>query len=141
MPHIHFKSNKRREIGKFEWIVFLSYFSLDHNWFNRLRNLLHLIDLRYPEYWWMKRQYVFRRSNTTNILSDIIFKRVSISVISTPSIILEQVNSLTLMNALGINWIPSSVSDGMSNSNSVVNHHSPISLWLYHRDCYQLLWM
>ena len=64
------------------------------------------------------------------ILSDIVFKRISISIIINPSIILEQVNSLTLMNASYRICIPSSVSDGMSNSNSVVNHHSPISLCL-----------
>ena len=45
------------------------------------------------------------------------------------SIILELFNSCTPLNAL-FSCIPSSVSDGMSNSNSVVNHHSPISLCL-----------
>ena len=131
---------ERREIGEFEWFAALSNISFNHYWFNRTRNLLHFTYLWYPEYWWMKRQEVFRRSYFT-ILSDVVLKRISISVISNSSIILEQTNSLTSPNDNGFNWIPSSVSDGMSKSNSIINQHSPMSLCLYYRNCHHLLWL
>ena len=78
---------------------------------------------------------------TTKSLSNESIKRISISIISNSSIILEQTNSLTSPNDNGFNWIPSSVSDGMSKSNSIINQHSPMSLCLYYRNCHHLLWL
>ena len=54
------------------------------------------------------------------------------------SIILELFNSCTPLNAL-FSCIPSSVSDGMSISDTIINHHSPISLSLYNRNAIHLL--
>ena len=56
------------------------------------------------------------------------------------SIILELFNSCTPLNAL-FSCIPSSVSDGMSISDTIINHHSPISLSLYNRNAIHLLWI
>ena len=46
--------------------------------------------------------------------------------------------SLIFSNDLFI-WIPCSVSDGMSNSNSIINHHFLMSLFLYIRNFRHLL--
>ena len=52
----YFNTNERRKIRESEWLLFISsYFSLNHNWFYRIRNLFHLINSWYPEYWWIKR--------------------------------------------------------------------------------------
>ena len=49
-------------------------------------------------------------------------------------------SSLTVANN-PFRGLPSWVSDGMSNSNSIINHHHLISLCLYNWDCNHLLWM
>ena len=67
------------------------------------------------------------------IKSDFVFKSISISIISNPLIILQLCNVCIPLNGLLI-WIPSSVSDGMSNSNTIINCHSPISHYLYSRN-------
>ena len=54
--------------------------------------------------------------------------------LSIQSIILELVNSFTLLNVRPFIWIPFEVSDGISNSNTIINHHSPISLCLSYRN-------
>ena len=80
---------------------------------------------------------MFRRSYTT-ILSNTVFKRVSISIISNQSVVLELYNSFTSQNEL-FTWRLSSVSDGMSSSNSIINHYYPISLYLsyWNWQCHQ----
>ena len=75
------------------------------------------------------------------ILCNVIFKRISISISINQSILLEQVNTFTLLNALHVICIPCSVSDGMSSSNSIIYHHYPISLCLSTRNCSHLLWV
>ena len=72
------------------------------------------------------------------MLSNESIKRISIAIIINQSIILELFNSCTSLNAL-FNCIPSSVSDGMSISDTIINHHSPISLSLYNRNAIHLL--
>ena len=72
------------------------------------------------------------------MLSNESIKRISITIIINQSIILELFNSCTSLNAL-FNCIPSSVSDGMSISDTIINHHSPISLSLYNRNAIHLL--
>ena len=72
------------------------------------------------------------------ILSDIVFKRISISIIINQSVILQLFNILTFSNEIFI-WIQSWVSDGMSKSNSIINHHYPIALSLFYRNWYHLL--
>ena len=66
-------------------------------------------------------------------------QRLSISFIIIYSLILVVCSTFTLSNASI--WIPSLVSDGMSNSNAIINHHSPISLYLHIWNCSLLLWM
>ena len=68
------------------------------------------------------------------------FKIISIFIISNQSILLELCSSLTLLNTLAFIQIWSSVSDGISNSNSITNYHSPISLYLCTRKNHNLLW-
>ena len=55
-------------------------------------------------------------------------------------IILEQTNSFTSLNVVSI-IIPSWDSDEMSNSNSIINRHSPISLSLYISDSHHIPWL
>ena len=62
-------------------------------------------------------------------LSNELMKRSSISIIIDQSTILVLFNCHTLLNESS-NFIPSSVSDGISNSNSIINNHSPIELCL-----------
>ena len=71
------------------------------------------------------------------ILCNVIFKRISISISINQSIILE-LSNCTLQNML-LSLIPSSVSDGMSSSNSIINHYYPRSLYLYTRNCVHVL--
>ena len=73
------------------------------------------------------------------IWSNEVFKRISISIIINQSIILELFNSVTFRNDL-FNLIPSSVSDGMSNSNTIINHHSPMSFCWYKWNHLYLPW-
>ena len=68
------------------------------------------------------------------VLTNELIKRISISIIISSSIILELVTSLTLLNELFI-CISSWVSDGMSNSNPIINHYYPISLCLHTWNC------
>ena len=68
-------------------------------------------------------------------------KRISISISNNSSIILELCNSFTPIKLSPFIWIPSSVSDGMSNSDSIINHYSPISLCLYPGNSGLLLWI
>ena len=72
------------------------------------------------------------------VLTNELIKRISISIIINSFIILELVNSVTLSNELSI-CSPSSVSDGMSNSNSIINQHYLISLCLYNRNWHHIL--
>ena len=74
------------------------------------------------------------------MLSNELIKRISISIIINQSIILELFNSCTSLNAL-FSCIPSSVSDGMSISDTIINHHSPISLSVHNRNAIHLLWI
>ena len=84
---------------------------------------------------------MFRRSYIA-IQSDVVFKRISISIRTYSSIILRQTNSFTSLNASSSpNCILFEVRDGMSNSNTIINHHYPISLCLQTRNCYHLLWL
>ena len=78
-------------------------------------------------------------SQIITLLSNESIKRVSISIIISLSIILEPVNSFTFSNVWLSIYIPSSVSDGMSKSNSIINHHYPIALSLFYRNWYHLL--
>ena len=75
------------------------------------------------------------------LLSNKSIQRISISIIISSSIILELVNSFTLLNEFFRIWIPFRVSDGISISNTIVNPHSPISLCLSIWYCNQLLWI
>ena len=85
--------------------------------------------------------YSLTFNNSQTLLSNELIKRISISIIINQSILLEQVNTFTLLNALHVICIPCSVSDGMSSSNSIINHHYPISLCLSTRNCSHLLWV
>ena len=55
------------------------------------------------------------------------------------SIILELSSSFTCTNALQYIIILLLASDGMSSSNSIINHYYPISLYLYTRNCVHVL--
>jgi len=83
--------------------------------------------------------YSLTFNNSQTLLSNELIKRISISIIINQSILLEQVNTFTLLNALHVICIPCSVSDGMSSSNSIIYHHYPISLCLSTRNCSHLL--
>ena len=86
--------------------------------------------------------FINYRLKTCVLLSNESIKRISISFIINLSIILELCNSFTLLNVLwSLIWIPSVVSDGISNSNSIINHHFPMSLCLLTRNYYHLLWV
>ena len=71
-------------------------------------------------------------------LSNELMKRSSISIIIDQSTILVLFNCHTLLNESS-NFIPSSVSDGISNSNPIINHYYPISLCLsyWNWQCHQ----
>ena len=77
----------------------------------------------------------------SGFLSNESIKRISISNIINQANILELFNSFTLQNTVWPICIPFSVSDGMSNSDSIIKQHSLISLSLYHRNYIHLLWM
>ena len=68
------------------------------------------------------------------MLSNESIKRISISIIISSSIILELVNSFTLLNEFFRIWIPFRVSDGISISNTMINYHSPVSSFLSKRN-------
>ena len=72
------------------------------------------------------------------MLSNELMKRSSISIIIDQSTILVLFNCHTLLNESS-NFIPSSVSDGISNSNPIINHYYPISLYLsyWNWQCHQ----
>ena len=68
-------------------------------------------------------------------VSNVLFKRISISIITNPWNILEQFNSFTLQNVSSpVSWIPSSVISGISISNTMINYHSPVSSFLSKRN-------
>ena len=71
-------------------------------------------------------------------LSNELMKRSSISIIIDQSTILVLFNCHTLLNESS-NFIPSSVSDGISDSNPIINHYYPISLCLsyWNWQCHQ----
>ena len=77
----------------------------------------------------------------SGFLSNESIKRISISNIINQANILELFNSFTLQNTVWPICIPFSVSDGMSNSDSIIKQHSLISLSLYHRNYIHLHWM
>ena len=123
----HFNNAERREIGDIEWHASSSNTSLNHNLSNWISNELYLIDSRYPEHWTMLRQQVsWRKDNTIHCNN--IFKSI-IYCSSHWSILLVQLNSSVLPNGPLIR-IPFEVSDGISNSNSIINHHYLLSLSL-----------
>ena len=73
------------------------------------------------------------------VCCNIIFKSISIYCSSYQSISLVHINSRMLANS-PFSRILSEESDGMSSSNTIINHHSPISLCLSYWN-YHLLWV
>ena len=62
-----------------------------------------------------------------------VIQSLSISIISNSICLLEVLSSFTFKKQFAPFFNPCSVSDGMSNSQSVSNHHSPIQLSLSNR--------
>ena len=92
----HFNTDKTRELWENEWLLLPFYTTLKNNRLNRTRNIIHLIHFWYPE-WWIKRQQMLRRFDST-VLSNVVFKRISILIIINSSIILEQISSFVFLN-------------------------------------------